>query len=168
MGAVQGMTIDLQELYACGADCGGEQADVWLRWRAGRKGRGTVYERVREAFARLGRRVRPTDLDEQAQPTALVGARLRRAQAPTLPPGPKPLPAEPVSVPTPPAARLSRAAVRRKVLAVRPPGQRQPQRVNQPKRRRLDAARRRVRAHLAEVYVIEGSKLVARRAVVLP
>lgn len=93
MGAVQGSSIDLQQLHACGADCGGDLADAWLRWRRGRGNtRGTVYDLVRDAYARLGRRVQPADLlTPSAEPSTEPTERPRAVAPPTLPPGPPPI-----------------------------------------------------------------------------
>jgi hypothetical protein len=115
---IAGVGLDLQALHACGADCGGANADAWLAHRPGRQlpGMGTVYDRVRALHIRLGRRVRIEDIAsvatgaaaEEADSAQAVAVReLRRVAAtpPTLPPGPAPLP---VVAPAPAAPLLAR------------------------------------------------------------
>lgn len=98
-----GVGLDLQALHACGADCGGAMADLWLAYRPGRRAShsGSIYDRVRILHARLGRRVRAADLVEAESEYELVEVVCRRLQAleqrrvaatpATLPPGPAPV-----------------------------------------------------------------------------
>jgi hypothetical protein len=105
---VAGWDLDLQHLHACGADCGGPLADAWLAYRPGRRAShaGTIYERVRQLHAKLGRRVLPGDLASEYESTdvyrredqALVRRRIA-ATPRTLPVGPAPLPVDAAPAP---------------------------------------------------------------------
>jgi hypothetical protein len=110
-----GHALDLQTLHACGADCGGKQADLWLAYRrpGGRAARIPLEQVVRELHRRLGRLVTLADLDAELRlgldiehvPTEAIerqrALERRRIAAtpPTMPHGPPPLPATQPAVP---------------------------------------------------------------------
>jgi hypothetical protein len=125
-----GHALDLQALYALGADCGGDQADAWLAYRrpGGRAARTPIEIVVRDLRRRLGRPVTLADLDAELRagldvehvPTAMIerqrALERRRIAAtpPTLPHGPPPVPASrpPVPQAAPPLADAGRAVAR--------------------------------------------------------